>query len=104
MLEIRNGSATANSMFAGGQAGKVTLLNGAGSGQRSRASARVYARSDGHIGANADRDPLPLLVRHRLRMANDSVRHRHRDAQRVWFPEMIEKLRSQWRQDLSFDA
>jgi hypothetical protein len=26
------------------------------------------------------------------------------DAQRVWFPEMIEKLRSQWRQDLSFDA
>jgi hypothetical protein len=26
------------------------------------------------------------------------------DAQRVWFPEMIEKLRFQWRQDLSFDA
>jgi hypothetical protein len=26
------------------------------------------------------------------------------DAQRVWFPEMIEKLRSQWRQDLSFDV
>lgn len=26
------------------------------------------------------------------------------DAQRVWFPEMIERLRSQWRPGLSFDA
>ena len=26
------------------------------------------------------------------------------DAQRVWFPEMIEKLRSQWHPDMSFDA
>ena len=26
------------------------------------------------------------------------------DAQRVWFPEMIERLRSQWHQDMSFDA
>ena len=26
------------------------------------------------------------------------------DAQRVWFPEMIEDLRSRWREDMSFDA
>ena len=26
------------------------------------------------------------------------------DAQRVWFPEMIESLRSQWQQGLSFEA
>jgi hypothetical protein len=26
------------------------------------------------------------------------------DAQRVWFPEMIERLRSQWHQDMSFEA
>ena len=26
------------------------------------------------------------------------------DAQRVWFPEMIERLGSQWHQDMSFDA
>jgi hypothetical protein len=26
------------------------------------------------------------------------------DAQRVWFPEMIERLRSQWHQGMSFDA
>ena len=26
------------------------------------------------------------------------------DAQRVWFPEMIESLRSRWRQGLSFEA
>jgi len=26
------------------------------------------------------------------------------DPQRVWFPEMIERLRSQWHQDMSFDA
>ena len=26
------------------------------------------------------------------------------DAQRVWFPEMIERLRSQWHHDISFDA
>ncbi len=26
------------------------------------------------------------------------------DAQRVWFTEMIESLRSQWRQGLSFEA
>jgi hypothetical protein len=26
------------------------------------------------------------------------------DAQRVWFPEMIERLRSQWHQRMSFDA
>ena len=26
------------------------------------------------------------------------------DAQRVWFPEMIEWLRSQWHQGMSFDA
>jgi hypothetical protein len=26
------------------------------------------------------------------------------DAHRVWFPEMIERLRSQWRPGLSFDA
>jgi hypothetical protein len=26
------------------------------------------------------------------------------DAQRVWFPEMIEDLRSQWREGMSFDA
>jgi hypothetical protein len=26
------------------------------------------------------------------------------DAQRVWFPEMIEKLRSQWQEGMSFDA
>ena len=26
------------------------------------------------------------------------------DAQRVWFPEMIERLRSQWHQDMSLDA
>jgi len=26
------------------------------------------------------------------------------DAQRVWFPEMIERLRSQWHQGISFDA
>jgi hypothetical protein len=26
------------------------------------------------------------------------------DAQRVWFPEMIEKLRSQWHEGMSFEA
>jgi len=26
------------------------------------------------------------------------------DAQRVWFPEMIERLRSQWHRGMSFDA
>jgi hypothetical protein len=26
------------------------------------------------------------------------------DAQRVWFPEMIERLRSQWHQGISWDA
>lgn len=26
------------------------------------------------------------------------------DAQRVWFPEMIERLRSRWNQDMSLDA
>jgi len=26
------------------------------------------------------------------------------DAQRVWFPEMIDQLRSQWHQSMSFDA
>lgn len=26
------------------------------------------------------------------------------DAQRVWFPEMIDELRAQWRPDLSFEA
>src|ERR1700730_647648 len=26
------------------------------------------------------------------------------DPQRVWFPEMIERLRSQWHQGMSFDA
>ena len=26
------------------------------------------------------------------------------DAQRVWFPEMIERLRFQWHQGMSFDA
>ena len=26
------------------------------------------------------------------------------DAQRVWFPEMIERLRSQWRQGISYDS
>lgn len=26
------------------------------------------------------------------------------DAQRVWFPEMIDQLRAQWNQDLSFEA
>jgi hypothetical protein len=26
------------------------------------------------------------------------------DRQRVWFPEMIERLRSQWHQEMSFDA
>jgi len=26
------------------------------------------------------------------------------DAQRVWFPEMIERLRTQWHQGMSFDA
>jgi hypothetical protein len=26
------------------------------------------------------------------------------DAQRVWFPEMVERLRSQWHQGMSFDA
>jgi hypothetical protein len=26
------------------------------------------------------------------------------DAQRVWFPEMIENLRSQWQEGMSFDA
>jgi hypothetical protein len=26
------------------------------------------------------------------------------DAQRVWFPEMIENLRSRWQEGMSFDA
>lgn len=26
------------------------------------------------------------------------------DAQRVWFPEMIERLRSQWREGMSCDS
>jgi hypothetical protein len=28
----------------------------------------------------------------------------HVDAQRIWFPELIDQLRSEWRADLSFDA